>query len=124
MTDYRSLNHTKWECKYHVVFIPKYRKKWIFGTLRTELRDVFRTLASQKESQIEEGHLMADHVHIPEGGSCASPLGDPPALPGRQQKFDRSGSPKRKLPLVSRQSITRGSFFLEHQKSKPHEMGV
>ena len=61
---YRSLNHTKWECKYHVVFIPKYRRKRIFETLRTELGTVFRTLASQKESAIEEGHLMSDHVHM------------------------------------------------------------
>ncbi len=61
---YRSLNHTKWECKYHVVFIPKYRKKIIFETLRSALGDVFRTLASQKESEIEEGHLMPDHVHM------------------------------------------------------------
>ncbi len=61
---YRSLNHTKWECKYHVVFIPKYRKKSIFETLRSDLGDVFRALASQKESEIEEGHLMPDHVHM------------------------------------------------------------
>ncbi len=61
---YGSLSHTKWECKYHVVFIPKYRKKRIFGTLRTELGDVFRRLAEQKESRIEEGHLMPDHVHM------------------------------------------------------------
>ncbi len=61
---YRSLSHTKWECKYHVVYIPKYRKKSIFGHLRHELGDVFRRLAEQKESRIEEGHLMPDHVHM------------------------------------------------------------
>ena len=64
MNDYRSLRHTKWECKYHVVFIPKYRKKVIYGTLRRRLGEVFRTLAEQKESRIEEGHLMPDHVHM------------------------------------------------------------
>ena len=64
MNDYRSLRHTKWECKYHVVFIPKYRKKAIYGALRRRLGDVLRTLAEQKESRIEEGHLMSDHVHI------------------------------------------------------------
>ena len=64
MTDYRSLSHTKWECKYHVVFIPKYRKKAIYGALRRRLGDVLRTLAEQKESRIEEGHLMPDHVHM------------------------------------------------------------
>ena len=64
MTSYRSLNHTKWECKYHVVFIPKYRKKAIFGQLRKELGEVLKRLAGQKESVIEEGHLMPDHVHM------------------------------------------------------------
>ncbi len=64
MSDYRSLRHAKWECKYHVVFIPKYRKKAIYGELRKSLGKVFRTLAEQRESYIEEGHLMPDHVHI------------------------------------------------------------
>ena len=59
-----SLNHSSWECKYHVVFIPKYRKKAIFGRIRSELGEIFRRLAEQKESQIEEGHLMPDHVHM------------------------------------------------------------
>ena len=64
MTRTRSLNHTTWECKYHVVFIPKYRKKTIYGTIRAELGTVFRRLAEQRESWIEEGHLQADHVHM------------------------------------------------------------
>ena len=64
MTEYRSLNHTKWECKYHVVFIPKYRKKALYGELRRHLGEVFRTLAEHKESRVEEGHLMSDHVHM------------------------------------------------------------
>ena len=64
MTNYRSLQHTKWECKYHVVFIPKCRRKVLYGTLRQELGRVFRELAQQKESEIEEGHLHVDHVHI------------------------------------------------------------
>ncbi len=64
MTNYGSLSHTKWECKYHVVFIPKYRKKRIFGEIRRELGEVFRRLAEQRESRIEEGHLQADHVHM------------------------------------------------------------
>jgi putative transposase len=63
MKDYRRLNHTKWDCKYHVVFIPKKRKKKIFGALRKHLGDVFHELAVQKESKIEEGHLHLDHVH-------------------------------------------------------------
>ena len=64
MSDYRSLSHTKWDCKYHVVFIPKYRKKRIFGAIRKRLGAVFRGLAEQRESRIEEGHLMPDHVHM------------------------------------------------------------
>ena len=61
---YESLKHTKWECKYHVVFIPKYRKKRLYRELRQHLGKVFHDLARQKECQIEEGHLMPDHVHM------------------------------------------------------------
>ena len=61
---YESLKHTKWECKYHVVFIAKYRKKRLYQELRKHLGNVFRDLARQKECQIEEGHLMPDHVHM------------------------------------------------------------
>ena len=64
MSNYRRLQHTKWECKYHVVFIPKYGRKLLYGELRRELGVVLRRLAEQKESKIEEGHLMADHVHM------------------------------------------------------------
>ena len=63
MDEYQSLSHTKWECKYHVVFIPKYRRKVLYGQLRSHLGEVFRELARQKESRIEAGHLQADHVH-------------------------------------------------------------
>ena len=64
MNELQSLSHTRWECKYHVVFIPKYRRKVLYGQLRQELGEVFRELARQKESRIEEGHLQADHVHM------------------------------------------------------------
>ena len=64
MRSVNSLNHTRWECKYHIVFIPKYRRKVLFGELRRELGEVFHRLARQKESLIEEGHLMPDHVHM------------------------------------------------------------
>ena len=64
MDEFESLSHTKWTCKYHVVFIPKGRRKALYGTLRPHLGEVFRTLAQQKESRIEEGHLLADHVHM------------------------------------------------------------
>ena len=64
MDEYESLSHTKWECKYHVIFIPKFRRKVLYGKLRQHLGEVLRSLAAQKESRIEEGHLMADHVHM------------------------------------------------------------
>jgi putative transposase len=64
MDEYESLSHTKWECKYHVVFIPKYRRKALFGELRRYLPEVFKRLATQKESRIEERHVMPDHVHM------------------------------------------------------------
>jgi len=63
MREVNSLNHTRWECKYHVVFIPKYRRKVLFGQIRKEMGEVFHRLARQKESVIEEGYLMPDHVH-------------------------------------------------------------
>jgi putative transposase len=59
-----NLKHTRWDCKYHVVFIPKYRRKNIYGWVRTELGPIIRELAQQKEAVVEEGHLMADHVHM------------------------------------------------------------
>ena len=59
-----SLNHTVWECKYHIVWIPKYRKKTIYKDLRQYLGATFKDLVSQKECTIKEGHLMPDHFHI------------------------------------------------------------
>src|SRR2546429_9540500 len=64
MNEYESLNHSKWECKYHVVFIPKYRRKALYGSLRQHLGSLFRELARHKECEIGEGHLMVDHVHM------------------------------------------------------------
>jgi putative transposase len=64
MREVSSLKHTRWECKYHIVFIPKYRKKVLFGQIRKEMGEVFHRLARQKESLIEEGHLMPGHVHM------------------------------------------------------------
>lgn len=64
MDDYKSLSHTKWECKYHVVFIPKCRRKTLYSQLRPYLGEVFHDLASRKECRIEEGHIMVDHVHM------------------------------------------------------------
>ncbi len=64
MDELESLSHTKWECKYHVVFIPKYRRKVLYQELRRHLGEVFRSLAKRKESEIAEGHLRPDHVHM------------------------------------------------------------
>ena len=61
---YESLRHSAWECKYHVVFIPKCRRKTLYGQIRRELGGIFRELARQKECEIMEGHLMPDHVHM------------------------------------------------------------
>jgi putative transposase len=64
MQTYESLKHTTWECKYHVVFIPKCRRKVLYQGIRQELGTVFRSLAEQWECKVEEGHLMPDHVHM------------------------------------------------------------
>jgi len=64
MDEYESLSHSKWECKYHLIFIPKCRRKTLYKDLRQHLGEVFRRLAEQEQSRIEEGHLMADHVHM------------------------------------------------------------
>ena len=79
MADFESLIHTKWECKFHVVFIPKHRRKVLYNQLRKHLGDVFRSLARRKECEVLEGHLMSDHVHmllsIPPKHSVSSVVG-------------------------------------------------
>jgi putative transposase len=60
----KSVNHTMWDCKYHLVWIPKYRKKVIYGNLRKYLGEIIRELTIQKECKVHEGHLMGDHIHI------------------------------------------------------------
>jgi putative transposase len=76
---YQSLAHSSWDCKYHVVFVPKYRKKVIYGKLREKLKEIFHELARQKECQIVEGMLVIDHVHmcitIPPKHAVASIIG-------------------------------------------------
>jgi REP-associated tyrosine transposase len=71
---YQSLAHSSWDCKYHVVFVPKRRRKVLFGQARRKLGEVFHALARQKECQIIEGHLLPDHVHM-----C---IAIPPKYPG------------------------------------------
>ena len=79
MQTYETLKHTTWDCKYHVVFLPKYRRKALYAQLRRDLGSVFRDLAEQKECKVEEGHLMPDHVHmllsVPPKYSVASVMG-------------------------------------------------
>ncbi len=64
MSEYDSLNHTKWECKYHIVFIPKCQRKVLYGKIRRNIGKYFHELAKHRESQILEGHLCPDHVHM------------------------------------------------------------
>src|SRR6266567_4660753 len=64
MEDHNSLSHTRWQCRYHVVFIPKCRRKALFGVVRKTLGTVFRQLAEHKGCRVEEGHIMPDHVHM------------------------------------------------------------
>ena len=64
MDDYKSLSHTSWECKYHIVFIPKCRRKVLYGHIRNELGKLFVELARHKECHIETGSLQPDHVHM------------------------------------------------------------
>ncbi|WP_306549558.1 IS200/IS605 family transposase [Desulfobulbus sp.] len=64
MNNVQCLSHTKWECKFHVVWIPKCRRKMLYGQLRKNLGDVFHDLARQKESRVLEGRLQPDHVHM------------------------------------------------------------
>ena len=75
----KSLAHSRWDCKYHVVFIPKYRRKAIYGEVRKMLGEIFHELARQKECRIVEGHLLPDHVHmcleIPPKHAVASVIG-------------------------------------------------
>ena len=64
MEDWQSLSHVRWECKYHVVFIPKYRKKVIYGRLRSRIGPILRDLCTQRQVSLLEGHAVLDHVHV------------------------------------------------------------
>ena len=64
MNGFQSLSHSRWDCKYHVVFVPEGRKKSLYGKIREFLKKVFHELARQKGCQILEGHMSGDHVHM------------------------------------------------------------
>ncbi len=127
-----SLSHSRWECKYHVVFIPKYRKKAIFGRIRAELGEAFRRLAEQKESRIEEGHVMPDPVHrmisIPPKYAVASVIG---YIKGKSAIYIARTFGERKRNFVGQSIWARGYFvstvgrdeqvireYIRHQESE------
>jgi putative transposase len=64
MHDWSSLSHVRWECKYHVVIVPKYRKKSLYGGLRKQVGEILRELCRQKGVELLEGHLLSDHIHM------------------------------------------------------------
>ena len=64
MHDFESLSHVRWECKYHVVFIPKYRRKLLYGKLRRGVGRILRELCQQRGVDLLEGHAMPDHIHL------------------------------------------------------------
>ena len=111
MTTYRSLNQTKWHCQYHVVFIPKYRKKVIYGGLREQLGEVLRQRAQHRESRVEDGHLLVDHVHmlvsIPAKYSVAQVVGE---LKGKRAIHSARALADRSRNFVGQHFWARGSF--------------
>ncbi len=111
MDDIESLNHSVWECKYHVVFIPKCRRKKLYGELRRDLGEVFRTLARQKECKVVEGHLMPDHVHmlisIPPKYSVAQVVG---FIKGKSAIYVARAYGERKRNFVGEHFWARGYF--------------
>lgn len=64
MHDWKSLTHVRWDCKYHVVIVPKYRKRRLYGKFRKAVGDLLRELCRQKGVEVLEGHLMSDHIHM------------------------------------------------------------
>ena len=64
MSDYDSLNHSTWECKYHIVWLPKYRRKRLYESIRKDLAQEIKRLAACRECKIVEGHMMSDHIHM------------------------------------------------------------
>jgi len=64
MHDWQSLSHVRWECKYHIVIIPKYRKRMLYGKLKKHVGEVIREVCRQRGIELIEGHLMPDHIHM------------------------------------------------------------
>ena len=111
MQDYQSQAHVSWTCTYHIVIVPKYRKKVLYGQVKTSMGQILKTLCKQKGIDLVEGHLMPDHVHmvlsIPPKYSVADVLG---FLKGKSAiKIHYEFSKKRKL-LQQKSFWTRGYF--------------
>ena len=101
---YQSLSHSKWDCKYHVVFVPKRRRRAIFGQTRRQLGQIFHALARQKECQIVEGHLMSDHVHNVHRDSAQAPGSFGNRVPVREERYSH-------CPAVCRERNFTGEHF-------------
>lgn len=111
MSNTNHLNHCTWECKYHIVFTPKYRRKSLYGFIKKDLRDVFHRLAGQKECLIESGHVMPDHVHmlisIPPKHSVATIVG---FLKGKSSIWVAQNISNRQKNFVGHRFWARGYF--------------
>ena len=104
--EYKSLSHSKWDCKYHIVFIPECRRKVLYGQIRRELGAVFHGLAGQREVKIEEGHLMPDHVHM------LLSIPPPPPPPPKYSVFQIVGFVKGKSAIhIARDFVGRKRNF-------------
>ena len=114
-----SLSHTKWMCKYHIVFTPKYRRKMIYNQYRESLREIIRTLCKYKGVEILEGHLMPDHVHlvvsIPPKVSVSSFMG---YLKGKSalMMFEKHGNLKYNVSTVGLNEETIRKYVREQEK--------
>ena len=64
MRNYQILSHVKWDCKYHIIFVTKYRHKTIYGNIRKGIEPIVRQLCDQKGLELHEGHAMSDHIHL------------------------------------------------------------
>jgi putative transposase len=111
MNTYKSLLHTSWDCKYHIVFISKYRKKILCGQLRKDLGRIFKDLALRVDSEILEGHLLNDHVHIlisiPPKNSVSKVVG---YIKGKSAIYIARNYLKRKLNYGGQNFWARGYF--------------
>src|SRR5258708_33048577 len=112
MDEYESLSHSKWECKYHVVFIPKCRRETLFGQIRQHLGEVFRKLAAQKESRIEEGHMQPK-----ERQAAGLKRGKEPPRPGKLPEREKGQSRSSRKRLNG--NLRRGCPKARRRMSRP-----